>query len=225
MTDEGTAAGDASPADETTPKLPDDVVARARELTRCARRDGGLSGAPAPEAALEQRDALLADHGYVARVRDDATLVLHPADWLDGGTVDPERIDTDDAVTTPLDAPPDDSAADPAARNLAVVERVRDRHGAPHGATAAAFAEYMTNHHAKPIAHATAREIETFREEYFVRNAWPSDAQRAQLDASITHILAAAEAERDVRRAATGDAPATDGARESSGDDTTVADG
>lgn len=168
--------------------LPDSVVARAVELTHRARR--GDDGARA------DRDALLADHGYAARVRaeGDDVLVLHPASWTADGPDDPDAVDPDAAIEVPLDGG-DYAAVD--AFNRRVVDRVRERHGEPHGATAAALADYMGNHHAARIDAATADHLATFHEEYLPRNAWPSDEQLAAAAESVRLTVAAAEALTD----------------------------
>lgn len=184
--------------------LPQDVQATAEELTHRARRANDEAAA---QTFRERRDELLADHGYSARVRegDDVpgvpahgsganreVLVLYPDDWLDDGTVRTDRIeDLDRAVEIPLTGPgdPDDwDAVDEHNREIAA--RVRERHGDVHGDNADAFADFMSNHYAKRIERATEREIQEFLGEYFPRNAWPSDEQRAVVEESITHVTA-----------------------------------
>jgi hypothetical protein len=174
--------------DDDGATLPETVVETAADLPRRARRGA--------EGARAEREALLAEHGFAATVRED-TLVLHPSDWLDGETVDPDAIDTDDAVEVPLDG---GDWSEVAAYNRAVADRVRERHGDPHGATAEAFAAYMNNHHATRIDAATPRQIETFRDDYFRRNAWPSEAQRVALGESIELIYDVADAVDDSAR-------------------------
>jgi len=172
------APGDGAP-------LPEAVIARAVELTHRARR--GDDGARA------DREAVLADHGYTARVRTGdtaAVLVLHPAAWAADEPVDPDAVNPDMAVEVPLDGG-DYDAVD--RFNREVVARVRDRHGPPHGATATALADYMGNHHATRIDAASAAHLSTFREEYLPRNAWPSDAQLEAAAESISLAVAAAE--------------------------------
>jgi hypothetical protein len=172
----------AAPGDDAP--LPEAVIARAVELTHYARRGD--------DGARTDRDDLLADHGYTARVRtDDATavLVLHPAEWTDG-PLDPDAVDPAAAVEVPLDGG-DYDAVD--RFNRRVVARVRDRHGPPHAETAAALADYMGNHHATRIDAAGADHLTTFREEYLPRNAWPSDAQLDAVAESVRLTVAAAE--------------------------------
>jgi hypothetical protein len=177
------------------PDLPEEAVQEAERLTRLARRVPDDAEA---ESYRERRADLLAEHDYAARVRDDTdpaasdaeepTLVCHPIEWLDdAGSIDPARIDeVDRAAEVNLGGAGDPEAWDAvAARNDEVVERVREAHGEVHGANAAAFATYVSNHHAKPIPAVTADELAWFREEYYPRNVWPSEEQRATLDRSL----------------------------------------
>lgn len=174
--------------------LPPDAVERARTLTRRAREavddDERI-------AYLDERDALLAEHGYTARVREEGdrdVLVLHPDGWLDDGVVQVDRIeDTSRAVETPISGVGDGDWETIEAYNRAIATRIADEHGAVHGATAHSFADFMSNHYAKPISEATRNECEEFRTEYFVRNAWPTDEQRAAVDRSLELVVELAE--------------------------------
>ena len=87
-------------AEET---LPDDIAARARALTRRMREAVDENERT---AYREERDGLLAEHGYVPRVREDdtgETLVLYPEEWVAEGVVQVDRIeDTDRAVERSL---------------------------------------------------------------------------------------------------------------------------
>ena len=74
-------------------ELPDDVTARARTLTRRMRE---ALDDDERAAYREERDDLLAGHGYVPRVREDEageTLVLYPEEWIEDGVVQVDRID------------------------------------------------------------------------------------------------------------------------------------
>jgi len=113
----GDATWDAAPADGDPP-LPVDVVTRAVTLTRRLRQavddeDRAAFGA--------ERDRLLADHGYVARVREDAageTLVLYPDEWVDDGVVRVDRVeDTGRAVERSLSGVGSDDWDDVAAHH------------------------------------------------------------------------------------------------------------
>jgi len=185
--------GTTHPDDESP--LPDDVLDRAETLTRRIRDavDGNERS-----AYRRERADLLDAHGYNVRVREGETgetLVLHPAEWVEDGTVRMDRVDdTDRAVERPLSGP--GSGADWAEideHNRAVAARVRGRHGEVHGETASAFADFMSNHYAKPIERATPAEREEFRTEYFRRNAWPTDEQRDRLAASVRLTIDVAE--------------------------------
>lgn len=166
-----------------------EVQNTVRRLTRAARRAEN----PAVAATYRtRRDELLTAAGYSARVREDATgttLVCYPQEWLDDGTVVTDRIDDlDRAIEVSLSGVGDpDNWADIAAANDRVVERVRKQHGSPHDRTAAALAAFASNHYAKPIDALTTAEVEEFKSEYFPRNAWPTDAQRAALEESIQY--------------------------------------
>jgi hypothetical protein len=180
--------------------LPDDVRTTAERLTRRARR-------AAPEAAAAhraRRDELLADHGYAARVREedgDEVLVLYPLDWFEDGRVRPDRIgDLDRAVEIRLTGVGDPDDWDAVARhNREVAARVRERHGDVHGDNAAAFADFMSNHYAKPIEDATPEEVAVFLKEYFPRNAWPTDDQRTAVDESVERLVELARADEEGR--------------------------
>jgi len=170
--------------------LPPDAVDEAERLTRLARRVGSDA-----EAARyrEERDDLLADHGFVARVREaDDTLVCHPAEWLEDGTVRTDRVDdTDRAAEVPLSGPGSNPWAAVEKHNAAVVERVRaraDADPAVHAATARALADFAGNHYRKRIDRLTPAERDEFRTEYFRRNAWPTDRQRSLLDRSLALV-------------------------------------
>jgi len=171
--------------------LPDESIEEAERLTRLAR-DAVDDGAAT--AYREERTALLDEHGYTARIRDDdtgETLVCHPADWVEDGVIRPDRVeDTDRGVEIRLSGPGDPEEWEAVeTQNRAVVEAVREEHGEPHAETATALADFMGNHYGKPIADATTDELAEFREEYFPRNAWPTDAQRASLEESVQHAV------------------------------------
>jgi len=183
-------------ADRTDePPLPEAAIDRAERLTRQLR-----NAVDDDERAAYRREraALLDDHDYDARVRagdTGETLVLYPAEWTDEGTIRTDRIDdTGRAVERPLSGPGSGADwADIDEHNRAIAARVRERHGEVHGETATAFAEFMSNHYAKPIERATPDEREEFRAEYFPRNAWPTDEQRERLAESIRLTVEAAE--------------------------------
>lgn len=178
--------------------LPEDVIAEAVRLTRLAHRATEASTDRHDEATQyrHRRDALLADHDYTARLRTedgDPTVVLYPDDWVTDGTVDLTAIeDTDTAIERPLrgGGPQDYDTA--ATRNQAVVETVATQHDAVHAANAAAFAAFMNNHRAQPIATATGDDIQEFLTEYYPRNVWPTAEQAATVCRSLRIALATA---------------------------------
>lgn len=177
--------------------LSDGVVEEVERLTRLARR----AADPAERAAYEERrERLLAARGFEARVREaDDTLVCYPANWLDdAGVVRTDRIETTDrAVEIPLSGPGDPEEweaveADNAALVSAVAEAA-DEAGAAHAANARAFADFMGNHYAKRIPRATPAEVEEFLAEYYPRNAWPSDRERALVEDSLRLLFETAD--------------------------------
>jgi len=168
--------------------LPADVVAEVERLTRLARRAVDENERAAYRA---ERTELLDEHGFDCRLREEGqsvTLVCHPAEWLDDeGTVRLDAVeDTDRAAEIPLAGPGDpDEWSDVADHNREIARRVRETHGEVHGDTADAFAAFMSNHYAKPVESATRAEIQTFEEDYFPRNAWPTEAQERALEESL----------------------------------------
>lgn len=189
--EDGTESTTAS--EDSVTELPDAVIDEVERLTRLAH--DAIDEAE-QSAYRERRDRLLAARDFRARVREeDTTLVCHPAEWIEDGTVRTERIeDVTRAVEIPLDGPGDpDDWADLDAHNRELVTAVRETHGEVHGANAAAFADFMGNHYAKPITSATRAELEEFHEEYFVRNAWPTERQRAVVDRSIELVFETAD--------------------------------
>jgi len=201
MTDADSPTDDASTNDAPTDAdadgddaapLPDDIVDAAERLTRLARQ---ATDAAEQEAYRADRDETLAAHDYTARIRDeDDTLVLYPDEWLDGDTVQLDRIDdTDRAVELPLSGGSDDTWAVVEADNAALVEAVGEAHGPIHEANARAFADFMGNHYCRRIETATADHLAEFREEYYPRNVWADADQQAALDASLEYLFGVAD--------------------------------
>ncbi|SEN24481.1 hypothetical protein SAMN05216388_1002143 [Halorientalis persicus] len=186
---------EADEAIEESTEVPQDVLDEVERLTRLAR-----AAVDEQEAAAyrDRRESLLADHEFTARVREDEghdTLVLHPEEWLDDGVVQMDVVeDVDRGIERPLGGPGDGEDWDAVAqRNRAIAEAVAEEHGDVHGENAAALAAFMHNHYAKPIDAATDDEIAEFVTEYFPRNAWPSDEQRARIDRSVELTLDVAD--------------------------------
>jgi hypothetical protein len=187
--DEGDKSADphgASPDAEAETAVAAEVVDEAERLTRLARE-----AVDDEEAAAyrEGREELLAEHDYTARVReeDHDVLVVHPTEWVEDGTVYPERIDDlDRGIERQLSGAedPDDWEA-VYEHNMALVEEVEAEHGAAHGANVEALAEFMSNHYAKQIEQATESELTEFVEEYYPRNVWPTDDQKAVVEESV----------------------------------------
>ncbi|MFC4449306.1 DUF7108 family protein [Halorussus aquaticus] len=187
-------------------ELSRETVQRAERLTRLARE--AVDDAEA-DAYREDRADLLADHDFRARVREEdtgATLVLHPDEWVErvapeeqrdeGGETAEVRIrterieDTGRAVEVSLSGPGDPDDWDSVEKhNRDIAEEVRREHGRVHGDNVAAFADFMGNHYARPVESATSTEVAEFLEEYFPRNAWPTEKQRAVVEESIDLVF------------------------------------
>ena len=196
------ADGNPEPEDEPKDELPEAVVERAERLTRLAREavDDAEAG-----AYREERASLLEDREFVAREREDdaaTVLVLHPEEWVEDGTIRVERVeDTTRAVEIALDGPGDPEEWDAVdERNRAVAERVREAHGDVHGDNAAAFADFMSNHYARPVESATDDEVAEFLAEYFPRNAWPTKEQQAVVEESVERCFDVADERTPIRR-------------------------
>ncbi|MFB6211378.1 MAG: rnhA operon protein [Halobacteriales archaeon] len=180
--------------DDPTGDLPVETIEAAVRLTRLARQTVDEAEAT---AYREDRDARLAEWGYVARVRSEETrdvLVLYPEEWITDGTVRTERIeDIDRAVERTLSGVGEENewtAID--AHNRDLVAAVEEEAGPVHAANAAALADFMSNHYARRIETATAAELREFRTDYYPRNAWPSAEQKRKLTESIEHVFRAA---------------------------------
>lgn len=173
--------------------LPDSVLDEAERLTRLARRATDEAEAT---AYRERRSDLLAEHGYEARVREEGrdTLVCYPAEWVVDGTVRPERVENvDRGIERPLEGPGEAAQWEVVAdHNREVAAAVADDHGETHGANARALADFASNHYAKPIEDLSSAERSEFVEEYFPRNAWPSDDQTAVVEESVRLTVAVA---------------------------------
>jgi hypothetical protein len=181
--DPATGESDDRPADAP----PEAVVDEAARLTSLARE--AVDEAEAV-AYREDRAATLAEYDYVARVRQDDTgdvLVVHPAEWVEDGTIHPERIgDIDRGIERRLTGSGEgDDWEAIEAENRTLVEEVRTVHGEDHAANVAVLADFAGNHYAKPITSLTREELRTFLDDYYRRNAWPTDEQRALVEKSV----------------------------------------
>jgi len=188
----GPADGE-TPPDES-PDLSAEVVSEAERLTRLARQ----AVDPAAAAAYrERRDELVAEQGFTPRVREDdpgETLVLYPAEWVEDGTVRPDRVEnTDRAAEVSLSGPGDPERWERVdEHNRELVAAVRDAHGDVHGDNAVALADFASNHYAKAVESLTAAELREFVEEYYPRNVWVPDERRAVVAESIRLVYEAA---------------------------------
>lgn len=177
--------------------LPKDVIDEAERLRRLERT---VIDDDERATYKEHREELLNEYNFTDRVREDGgneVLVLHPEEWHDPveGVIRTDRIeDLSRAVEIPLDGPgdPDDwGAVDE--QNRALVDTVYEEYGEVHGDNASALADFMSNHYAKPIESASSAELTEFLEEYFVRNAWPSEEQEEVVDDSLERIFQTSE--------------------------------
>lgn len=172
-------------------KLPESVVATAEQLTRQAEAS---EDPDARRPFIEERDRLLGAYGYAAWLRKDdrsAVLVCYPARWVQEGTVRFEEVDDlDRAVERPLWPTGDEEDYEQvAAHNRRVVERVHARAGGVHAANAEAFAVFMSNHYVRRVDEATSRHVTEFLDEYYPRNAWPTEEERATITESLRLVF------------------------------------
>jgi len=178
------------------------VVDEAERLTRLAREATDEDEAA---AYREDRDERLSEHDYTARVREDETrdvFVCHPDGWVEDGTIRPDRIeDLDRGIERPLSGPGEGSDWELIEdHNRDLVEAVREDHGDVHAANVSALADFMGNHYARPIESATRAELQEFLEEYYPRNAWPTDEQRAVVKESVCLAFDAADERCPIER-------------------------
>jgi len=179
--------------DSDDAELPAAVVEEAEQLTRREREAVDPNEAA---AYRERRRSLLGEHEFTARVREEdrETLVLYPEEWVEDGTVIPDRIDDiDRGIERPLDGPGEATEWDVTeSHNRELAETVADGHGSVHGANAHALADFASNHYAKKVEELTGSELAEFLEEYFPRNAWPSAEQKAVVEESVRIVFSAA---------------------------------
>ena len=173
--------------DPTGSPLPEAVLDEAERLTRLAR--DAVDDAEA-RAYRDERDQLLADHEYTARVREDDTrdvLVCHPREWVSDGQIHPDRIDdVDRGIERALSGPGEGADWDVVAEhNDDIVAAVAEADGEVHAENARKLADFASNHYAKPIEELTRTELEEFRDDYFERNVWPTDRQQSLLSESL----------------------------------------
>jgi len=180
------------PADEGTAgdDLPERVVTEAERLTRRAQE---AADEAERAGAVRARDRLLADHGFTARVRREEhreVLVLYPAEWVENATVQVDRIDdTDRGIERPLSGAGDEDWATVNAHNRDLAAAVGEAHSPVHGENARVLADFAGNHYSKRIETLTGEELALFLEEYYPRNAWPSDDQKAVIEESIRLVF------------------------------------
>ena len=186
MTGEDTADGSAGAA----AGVPETVVDEVERLTRRARETDNKAERA---GALRARERLLADHGFTARVRSEQhreVLVLYPSEWVEDGSVCIDRIDTvDRGVERVLSGAGDEDWATVEAHNRELARAVADTHGQTHGENAQALADFAGNHYSKRIETLTGEELSLFVEEYYPRNAWPTDDQKAVVVESLRLVF------------------------------------
>lgn len=141
-------------------------------------------------AYQQRREELLASYDYTCRIRTDndgEVLVCYPKEWMAGDTINIDEMDDlSQAIERPVfDSPSEGSFSEIEQHNRTIASGIAEAHGPIHGATASAFADFMSNHYTQRIEDATVTEFEEFRTEYFPRNAWPSDMQKCVLDETI----------------------------------------
>ncbi|WP_049981932.1 DUF7108 domain-containing protein [Halolamina rubra] len=207
MTDSDHEAADRTEAldaddteEERVPDIPADAVDEAERLTRLARAAERRDDDAAVEEAAayrERRAALVADHEYESRIRDeDDTLVLYPEEWMADGVVQLDRVEnTDRGVEVTLSGPGDPERWQEIADHNDELVAAVAADAPEHEANAESVAAFASNHYAKPIEKLTAEEVREFLDEYYPRNAWPSEAQASLIEASVRKLFAAADTE------------------------------
>ncbi|ERH08890.1 MAG: hypothetical protein J07HX64_00642 [halophilic archaeon J07HX64] len=192
MTDDQTSDSETQTETEAEDagELPARVVEEAERLTRRAREavdEAERAG------ALRARDRLLAGRGFTARLRNEdnrEVLVLYPAEWVTDGTVQPGRIDDlGRGVERPLSGAGEDDWASVDTHNRDLARTVERAHGEIHGANAQALADFAGNHYGKRIERLTGTELRLFLEEYYPRNVWPTDDQKAVVEESVRLVF------------------------------------
>ncbi|SFF92017.1 hypothetical protein SAMN04488063_0799 [Halopelagius inordinatus] len=165
---------------------PEDAVDEIERLTRLAR---GAADENERAAYEDRRETILDEFAFTPRVReDDETLVLYPTEWVEDGVVQIDRIDdVDRGIERPLrtDAGDEGEFAAVESHNSAIVDAVEDAHGPVHAANARVFADFMSNHYVRRIESASRKEVQEFLDEYYLRNAWPSEDQSSVVDESL----------------------------------------
>ncbi|MFC6826417.1 DUF7108 family protein [Halopelagius fulvigenes] len=186
----------AAETEEETDELPGEAVEEVERLTRLARSAVDENEAAAYE---DRRETILAQFGFDARVREeDETLVLYPSEWLEDGVVQLDRIDdVDRGIERPLGTDAGDEGEFDAveSHNSSVVDAVEEAHGPVHAANARAFADFMSNHYVRRVESASRKEIREFLDEYYLRNAWPSEDQSSVVAESLELTFEAAGAD------------------------------
>lgn len=181
-------------------ELPQAVVDRAVALTRSARRAGDAGTASALERS---RDRMLETFGFEARIResdDGAVLVCYPTEWLEDGVARLDRIkDRSRAIERSVSAESADAGFDEVdGHNREIVAAVESIAGSDHAANVTAFADFMGNHRLRPLEMATTADVKEFLDEFYPRNAWPTDKQETRVEESLR--LAFEEANAPVPR-------------------------
>lgn len=162
-----------------------------RECVGIARAAVGVRG-EADE--LDRLKKLAGEHGYRARLREDEVLVLHPEDWLDEEGVLRGDVDADEALEIAIG---DSGGAEEARqRNDDVLEgferRIEDEEVR---FNVERFAEYCENHHGVAVDEVTARQVDEFVDEYYVRNVWSSESAEEKLERSLEMLGSYLDAE------------------------------
>ena len=165
----------------------DELIDRIVELSRQIISEVDQTAIKSLE---ERRDRLLEHLPYRVYIRsdtDEPVLVLYPESWIHDGIVDPDRIDSiDEAIERPLSSTvTEDDWADIHRHNMSIAKEVADRFGPVHGANIQALASFLSNHYLTRIEDINSAQLREFRDEYFVRNAWPTVEQKVVLDRSI----------------------------------------
>ena len=175
---------------ESVDELPSEIIKRAETLTRQMRNAVDENER---SAYLRERRRVLSEYGFRARVREDETgdvLVCYPVEWVDDGTIQPDRVeDISRGVERQLSGVGDDSWETVNSHNQTIVAEIEHEHGPTHAANAAALAEFAGNHYKKRIGELSNAELEVFLTEYYPRNVWPTDDQKAVVEESVQLVI------------------------------------
>ncbi len=138
------------------------------------------------DAYRTERDEILAEYDYTARIRNDETgdvLVCHPVEWVDDGVIRPERVDDiDRGVEIRLSAPATRTSGQRSRWNRAVVDAVTVAQVRHTRTRSCSLIQGITT---RNRSRRRRRRNSGVSRRLCPRNAWPTAEQRSVLDQSI----------------------------------------